>query len=84
MVYPIVYLSTRPLYPILLQWSEAATWDPLPWYTPPAPGTFRAWIERSRPRLHRFGAQMVTRYFLWALRHFLVVVAVSAIVLLFL
>ena len=63
-----VYVTSFWGAPRFYAWNRDARWVRLSWYVPPEEGSFRAWLECPRPRLHRLGAWMVTKLFLISLR----------------
>ena len=72
-----LYCASYLLHSRLYTWNRNSRWVRLPWYVPPKAGSFRAWLERSRPRLHSFGARMVTILFLFSVRRFLIALVLA-------
>ena len=72
--------AVRLLFLRVYDWNPRARWEPMPWYVPPGQGSCRAWLERPRPRLHRFGAWMVSAFFLLSLCSFVTALIVGIVV----
>ena len=79
-VHVVVHIASRPLSPRVYDWNRRARWVPMPWYVSPKPGSCRAWIELPRPRLHQFGAWVVSAFFLLSLRSFVTALIVAIVV----
>ena len=62
--------------PKIYEWNRNACFSYLPWYRRPAPGSFRAWVERPRPKLKRVCANALTAILLFAACELFVVLAI--------
>ena len=72
-----LYCASYLLDSRLYAWNRNSRWVRLSWYVPPKAGSFRAWLERPRPRLHSFGAWMVTKLFLYSVRGILIALVLA-------
>ena len=61
--------------PAIYRWNRDVRFAYMPWYVQPTPGSFRAWVERPRPRLCRYIADALTTFLLFAACKLLVVLA---------